>query len=294
MFFAILTCLFMYIAFKVIFELTLVIVSRRVNNLVWTNIKDKYVFITGATDGIGKAIALKLAEMDQKLVLIGRNEQKLQETRNAIIKITKKEDFCVTANYDFSEEQDFSNLPDLPIGMLINNAGVSSEHPEFIQDEKDAMKIIKVNNLNLVKLTQICVPKMGPNTYIINISSGLADNASPLLAAYAASKAFVKHFSRSIHYELIHRQIFCQYVSPNMVSSKMTKIRPSFFAPSAEDFASAFVCTIGSHYRVSPYLPHTLQNIMTSFIPSTLVGIFMYRSLLKTRTKAIEKKMKNQ
>lgn len=286
-------CYLFYLVAVCVFELYVVIMSRFLNSAVWGNIKDKWIVISGATDGIGKEIALQLAEKGQKLLVLGRNEEKLRNLKEEIDKITKKEDICQTAVFDFSHENDFSTLPDVPIGMLINNAGVSADHPEFFYDEPRMTDIITVNNINLLKLTKHCVPRMGENTYLINIGSGLADTVAPLMATYSASKAFVKHFSHSIHFELLQKKIFCQYVAPNMVSTKMSKCKPSFFSPSAKTFAEAFIKSIGAHYTISPYIPHVLQNILLKFIPSNVLGTLMFGAMSKTRTKALEKKAKN-
>lgn len=283
-----------YVLFRVTYEISLVIMSRIVNSLIWKNVGEKYVIISGATDGIGKAIAMQLAKKGKKLLLIGRNPEKLEIVQKEALAHLKKSESCLIAIHDFSTEQDFSQLPDIEIGMLINNAGVSAEHPEFIEEESKSTEMITVNNINLVKLTQACIPKMKPHSYIINIGSSFADLETPLMASYSATKAFVKHFTHSIFFELAHKKIFCQYVAPGMVSSKMSKVRPSFFTPTTETFASAFVSTIGSHYRISPYMPHTIQNILLSFIPSNLIGTFMYGHLLKIRTLAIAKKLKEQ
>ncbi|KRH93419.1 17 beta-hydroxysteroid dehydrogenase type 3 [Pseudoloma neurophilia] len=291
---AIINCFVAYAVYHFVFEISLVLISRMLNSVVWVNVGQRFVLITGSTDGIGKAIALKLAQKGKKLLLLGRNSEKLEAVRKEALVHLKKEEYVITAQYDFSTEQDFSNLPDVPIGMLINNAGLSSEHPEFIEEESNAIKMININNINLVKLTQNIIPKMAQDSYIINIGSGLASMETPLLAAYSATKAYVKHFSHSIYFELAHKKIFCQYVAPNLVSTKMTKVRSSFFTPTAETFADAFVKTIGSHYRISPYLPHTLQNIVLGLLPSNFIGTFFYGRNLKIRTKAIAKKLKEQ
>lgn len=285
---------FLFVVFRVTYEITLVIISRCVNFLIWKNVGDKFVIISGATDGIGRAIALQLAKKGKKLLLLGRNPEKLANVQKEALVHLKKEENCLTAVYDFSTEQDFSQLPEIPIGILINNAGVSAEHPEFIEEETQSVQMINVNNLNLVKLTQACIPRMKEFSYIINIGSGFADLDTPLMASYSATKAFVKQFSRSIFLELAPKKIFVQYVAPNMVSTKMTKTRPTFFTPSAETFASAFVSTIGSHNTISPYMPHTIQNLLLSFLPRIVFGPFVRNYMLKIRTAAISKKLKAQ
>ena len=65
----------------------------------------------------------------------------------------------------------------------------------------------------------------------------------PLLSVYAASKAFVSHFSKSLYYEYSSNGIYIQHVSPFFVSSKMSKMRASFFTPSAKNFVRSALCS---------------------------------------------------
>lgn len=281
----------LYILAKFAYELSLVYISRIMNSTIWKNIGQRYILITGATDGIGKEVALCLAKKKKKLIIMGRNIEKLTKTKEEILKYTE----CIVVEKDFSIEQNFDDLPDVEIGMLINNAGISVDHPMPFTQEPKLEQMIYVNNLNLVKLTKVIIIKMKEFSYVINISSGLGEIPSPLLSVYSGTKGFVNSWSNSLHFELKPLKIHVQSVVPMMVCTKMTKIRkPTLFCPSAKTFAESLVNTIGSHYIISPYVPHLIQRILLSAFPGTLIGILMNFFHTKIQNLAIKKKIKAQ
>lgn len=282
--------LFLILFPKFIYELFNLIIARFMNYKVWNKLNDKFIIITGATDGIGKEIAILLAKKNKNLILFGRNENKM----NLLIENIKKYNIkYYKILKDFSVEQNFNDLPQVPIGMLINNAGMSQEFPEFLEDEKNATKIIMINNLNLVKLTQKVLKIMKSDSYLINIGSTVSEFPCPLLSVYSASKAFVKQFSESLKEENLSKNIFTIHFSPNFVSTKMSRVKPSFFVPTAQVYANCLVNSIWQN-NVVPFFPHLLQNTFLFFVPNRIIGIAMLHRGLMIRKKALDKKLKNQ
>lgn len=103
-----------------------------------------------------------------------------------------------------------SNLDGLDVGILVNNAGMAYEHPEYLHalDMEAVSALIAINVSSLTKMVQTVLPGMKERGRgcVVNISSGTATAlpASPLLAVYAATKAYVNTLSRSLAAEYAH------------------------------------------------------------------------------------------
>ena len=164
--------------------------------------------ITGASKGIGKAIAEELAKRKIDVLLIARTEHLLKETAESLI-------FTYGIHADFlpidlsmpgAGEKIFNWCTDkkYTINILVNNAGYGlSGHFEkhTIQQHIDVMQV----NMNAtVELCYYFLPllRQQPESYILNIASQASFQAVPGLNIYAASKAFLQSFSRGLRYEL--------------------------------------------------------------------------------------------
>lgn len=172
------------------------------------NIKNKVIIVTGASEGIGKAIALRLAKEKVKLALIARNQKKLGLVTKEIIKlgseaksyscdITKTKELITTVN---KIKSDFNQ-----INILINNAGIW--HKTGSLTNLSSEKITKVINTNLTGLIQLTnlVLKELPQTEesaIINISSKSGTIAQAGQSVYTASKYGVKGFTDVLKLDL--------------------------------------------------------------------------------------------
>ncbi|MDE1191477.1 MAG: SDR family oxidoreductase [Arachidicoccus sp.] len=181
--------------------------------------------ITGASDGIGKAIAHRFALLKHNLVLVARNEQKLAAICNELTSNYKIEaryiiaDLCKAeapqAVYDECEKRH------LEVDVLINNAGKGSSG-EFCQNDLAAeLEIIQLNDVSLVALTHLFLQNMRRNKkgFIINVASMIAFIPSPYMAVYAGSKHFVKAFTYSIAEECKPYGVKVMLFSPGLTSS---------------------------------------------------------------------------
>lgn len=185
----------------------------------------KQAIITGASKGLGKALAHQLAAMGYDLLLVARSEKMLADLAQQIIATYKVKatslalDLSDTkssgAVYSWCEQNQFNP------SVLINNAGYACwgffESMPIDQQEK----MIQVNTGSLVNLTHAMLPllKRQPAAYIMNIASTAAYQAVPTMALYAASKAFVKSFSRGLRYELRNTNVSVTCLSPGPMST---------------------------------------------------------------------------
>ncbi|MDI1255584.1 MAG: SDR family NAD(P)-dependent oxidoreductase [Flavobacterium sp.] len=181
--------------------------------------------ITGASSGIGEALAISFAAQKKNLVLVARNEAKLQslcESLSSYHGIVCE--YIVTDLIDADAAQKIyfickSNK--WHVNLLINNAGIGSSG-EFVQNNlQSELEIIQVNNIALVALTHLFLKDMkalGEGS-IINIASIIAFIPGPYMAVYAGSKHFVKTFSQSLAEECRPYNIKVMLFSPGYTTS---------------------------------------------------------------------------
>ncbi|KAE8719593.1 Detected protein of confused Function [Hibiscus syriacus] len=245
------------------------------------------------TDGIGKALAFQLASHGLNLLLVGRNPLKLQatadairerfgaqvETRNVVVDLAKTSGEEILKTMEGATEG-------LDIGLLVNNAGLAYEGARFFHEVESEVveSIIKVNVEAATMITKAVVPIMARKKKgaIVNIGSGSYGGfcSYPLYTIYAASKAYLTMFSRSINLEYKKTGIHVQCQIPLFVATKMTKFkRTSLFIPSAETFSKASLRWIGyGEHLCVPYWPHSLQCFVLKLLPDSFKDrcVFLY------------------
>ena len=163
--------------------------------------------VTGATDGIGKAVATQLAKRGVSVVLVSRTQSRLDDTA-AEIKAACPSVATLTVQLDFSSAgaEDYARLgaalSGKDIGVLYNNVGISYNYAQFLEqlDAERVDAIIEMNMRAMVKVTQLVLPGMleQKRGAIVNIGSAARSIPDPLYSVYSGSKAFVEYFSASI------------------------------------------------------------------------------------------------
>lgn len=187
-------------------------------------IDGKVTIVTGASRGIGRAIALLFAKNKSKVVLSARNKKELEELA-AEIKKNGGEAFAVPA--DMSKEPDIKNLVAEAakrfgkIDLVINNAGLGIWSPVAEMKTEDFDTIFAVNLRGVFLMCREALPHLFKNGggHIINIASVAAHNANANLAAYCASKAALLMFSESLALEVRNQNVKVTCVSPGSVAS---------------------------------------------------------------------------
>lgn len=167
-----------------------------------------YALITGASQGLGKHLAVELAKRKYNLLLVARSVQALEGVKKEIVRthnITVTILVLDLSAIDASTKlRDFCAAESLEISVLVNNAGFglwgSFERLSMV----DQQNMINLNISTLTSLTYHILPFLIKNkrSYILQIASTAAYQPVPSLAVYAASKAYVLSLSRSLHHEL--------------------------------------------------------------------------------------------
>src|SRR5438132_8174715 len=177
--------------------------------------------ITGASRGIGRAIAEKLAGEDTVLLLHGRDTVALAQTRKAVEPRCAKVSLLI---HDLATPHGVSDLiaevGREPIDLLVNNAGVAVVKPfgEITQIEWE--QTVGINITAPFMLTQHFAPKMPPGSSVVNILSVAAKTGFPNWSAYCMSKFAVEGFSQSVREELRDRKIRVINVHPGAPKMK--------------------------------------------------------------------------
>ena len=191
-------------------------------------LKDKVAIVTGGTRGIGRAIALKLADQGANIVINYRNSDKEAEELKVILE--EKGVKVLTVKCDISNFEDSKNLMDKckevfgKIDILVNNAGITKDTLIMRMKEEDFDNVIDVNlkgTFNCAKHASAIMLKQRFGK-IINMTSvvGIAGNAGQV--NYAASKAGVIGLTKSLAKELGSRGITVNAVAPGFINTDMT------------------------------------------------------------------------
>ena len=191
-------------------------------------LSNKNVFVTGSTRGIGLAIAHKFASLGANVVLNGRSaisEELLTQFADYGVKV-------VAISGDVSDNADAKRMVDEAVAalgsvdILINNAGITKDGMALRMSEEDFDAVLKINLTGTFNMTQAVLKPMTKARAgaIINLSSvvGLTGNAGQ--ANYAASKAGVIGFSKSIAREVAARNVRVNVIAPGFIESDMTAV----------------------------------------------------------------------
>ena len=190
----------------------------------------KVAFITGATRGIGRAIALELANEGYNIALNYRTENEALETLKKEISELGVE--CYPVQGDVSKAEDSERMTKEiiehfeQIDVLVNNAGITKDNLILRMKEEEFTDVINVNLVGTFNITKNVIKYMTKKRYgkIINLSSvvGISGNAGQ--SNYAASKAGIIGFTKSIAKELASRNITANAVAPGFIQTDMTNV----------------------------------------------------------------------
>ncbi len=192
-----------------------------------THFREKTVWITGASSGIGEALAYAFAQEGASLVLSARNTQKLEEVKTRCLKSTSK---CLIKPMDLSNaveiEQVANEVLQLTGGVdvLINNAGRSQRSLARTTPIENDRTLMEVNFFSAVALTKLVLPQMLKNGsgHIVVISSISGKFGFPLRTAYSASKHALQGYFESLRAELTHENIKVTIVSPGRIKTDIS------------------------------------------------------------------------
>jgi short-subunit dehydrogenase len=184
--------------------------------------------LTGASGGLGQAMAVTLAGLCDNMVLVGRDITKLQAMQHKLRSNHPALNTELIAG-DLTDENVRQRIFGAalalrrPLDLLINNAGITDFHEFELQQRAPIEHLIAVNLLAPMHLSRILLPllKSAPRGQIVNIGSILGYLGYPGYAAYCASKFGLRGFSQSLRRELADTSVEVRYFAPRATRTSM-------------------------------------------------------------------------
>jgi len=190
------------------------------------NLKNKNALVTGATGGIGEAIARFLYNQGAKVCITGTNEEKLDN-------LNKKEgNIYSSICCDLSNKSELNLLVenvDKKVGqidILINNAGITKDQIALRMKDDDWNKVMEINLYSSFFLSKLVLKGMMKRKFgrIIQITSIVGFTGNPGQANYAASKSGLIGMSKSLAMEVASRNITVNCIAPGFIDTPMTNV----------------------------------------------------------------------
>lgn len=188
--------------------------------------EDKVALVTGGSRGIGRCIAERLAESGARVVLTARTEAAAVEAATTIGDRARGIELDVS-KADSTERGVAGVLEDYgKIAILVNNAGITSDKLLLRMKIEDWDRVLQTNLTGVYRLCRAFVPSMVRARFgrIVNITSVVAESGNPGQTNYAAAKAGVEGFTRSLARELASRNITANCVAPGFIDTDMTRV----------------------------------------------------------------------
>ena len=245
-----------------------------------------WALITGASSGIGEEFAKQLAMLNFNLVLVARRKENLENLSRELVSQHNIETIIIPvdlSNLEFLKEIELQ-VKHVEIGLLINNAGFAITGSFFEDKLENQLSLLDVNCKAPLILSHYFGNKMikkGKGA-IVNIASASAFLPMPFWTSYAASKAFLLHFTEGLWYELKEKGIDVLAVCPGGTKTEFAK-----------------TANIQSHgMNVENVVSETLKNIGKK--PTIVIGfnnkisilflrLFSRKTLIKVGAKVVQK-----
>lgn len=190
-------------------------------------LKDRITVVTGATRGIGEAIAVDAAKNGSHVALLGRNEELLAKVKSKIVALDRKVlalpvDVGNQAAVDEAMkkiQQEFAK-----IDFLVNNAGITRDNLLLSMKPEEWSEVLQINLFGVFYCSKAVMRPMMKQRYgkIVNITSIAGITGNPGQTNYSASKAGVIGFTKSLAKEMGKRNICVNAVAPGMIETDMT------------------------------------------------------------------------
>jgi short-subunit dehydrogenase len=191
---------------------------------------NKRVLITGASSGIGRALAVAFANQGSKLVIAARSSERLDELARQLSPLTT----VVAVAGDLANEEDRAQLIDAAVAklggldILVNNAGIASWGHFANSDESVMREIMEINFFAPVELMRLAIPHLtrGDEPAIVNVSSMCGRRGMPAWPEYSASKFALSGLSESLRGEMARFGIDVVLAVPGLTKTNLRENMP--------------------------------------------------------------------
>jgi NADP-dependent 3-hydroxy acid dehydrogenase YdfG len=181
----------------------------------------KTAIVTGASSGIGAAIAHALAESGARVAVGARRVERLRDPEGFY---AHELDVTDASSSQLFVEEAVAELGGLDV--LVNNAGLGLGRDPFWEGtEQDDATVIETNLLGLMRMTRLCLPHIRDGGHIVNLGSVAGRQAYENGAVYIASKFAVRGFTYGLREDLLGRPIHLTTVDPGLVETEFSLVR---------------------------------------------------------------------
>lgn len=243
------------------------------------SLKSKVCLVTGASRGIGFEIAYQFAMQGAKVIICGRNNEKINEA-------------CTSLNNEFGENTSLSfqcdvsnesevkvlfkniyNLPEKKLDVMVCNAGVLDDALIGMVSKKQIEKVFSINTYGILFCSQYASRLIARNENggsIVNISSIIGTNGNLGQSVYGGSKAAVIGITKSLSKELADKKIRVNAIAPGFIDTQMTRSLPK--EKYEERMNSIKMNRIGTDKDIA-YAALFLASDMSSYITGQVLGV---------------------
>lgn len=260
-----------------------------------------YAVVTGASSGIGRAIALELGKRGHNLILVARStgpmEEIAAELPNVDVQVRSVDLSQAEARLPFLDE-----LRNTDVHIIINSAGIATFGNFIDLDYSCERAQFELNATALFELTAAVIPRMVARGEggIVNVGSAAGNMAIPGNATYVGTKAMVNTFTEALHYELKPAGVNCTLLAPGPVrearkeGEDLTEVDdavPDFLWTTYEDCALDTLDALAKgKLRVVPGPLSKVMNLVSTYVPRRVTAPIMGKFYSKMAAEEAEKK----
>jgi len=247
------------------------------------HLEGRIALVTGASRGIGRAIALRLAEEGADVAVnYLTSPDPAREVVRAVEAMGRR---SLAVRADVASEEDVEAMVDRvegelgPVDVLVNNAGIHKHHKSWEMETSDWDRIIGVNLTGAFLTSRILGPRMAERGWgrIINISSVVAMEGTDHEAHYAASKAGMHGLTKSMALELSPKGVTVNAVAPGWIRTDMTAdATPEELAAAVEEIPLGRIGAPGEIASVVAYLASPEASYVTGQVLHVNGGMGLY------------------
>ncbi len=231
-------------------------------------VANKTALITGASEGIGKAVALKLASMQTNVILVARNQTRLNAVKNECEKFgVSAKTFALDVRDKEMTFNEFARFVEGErVDFLINNAGLALGLERVDEGDLENWEtMIDTNIKGLLYITRLILPKMRTleSAHVVNLGSVAGKVGYPNGNVYCMTKAAVKQLGECLNADLFGTNVKCTTIAPGAVETEFSNTRfkgdkakaaktyEGYTPLNAEDIANAILCALNTPPHVN-------------------------------------------
>lgn len=248
--------------------------------------RHSFALITGASQGIGEAMARDLAALGHNVVLVARRKEVLEKIAGELSAAYDVE--AVAFDADLSHAEDVDRLIEFiggrEVSILVNSAGIASFGPFMEQDFGYETDQFQLNATAVHRITHAALEQMLPRRRgaICNVGSAAGNIPIPNNATYVFTKAGVNAFTEALHYELVGSGVSCTLLAPGPVrdavvpaeeQSIVDKVVPGFLWTTYESCSQETLAAMARNQRrVVPGPLSKAMNTISQVLPTPLIA----------------------